>query len=306
MLPLPSMSSLTFHPLPPQVPDTHISFPHPNVLLVTVYRPKKLNALTASHHDALDALWVWYDSQPSLRCAVLTGRGRAFCAGQDLADWDSRYEQASATGASSEARQSRRKLVTSGFGGLSNRAGLKPIIVAVNGLCFGGGFEMVVNADLVLAAADAAFGLPEVTRGVVALAGALPRLTRIVGRQRASEIALLGRTKGYTAAKMHEWGIVNAVVPDDGKGEGDGLDNGCTPVAREAVRWAVEIAENSPDAVLVTREALRLGWEGIGPETATQVAERGLWRQIEDEENVREGLKSFLEKRKPKWVNSKL
>ncbi len=72
------------------------------------------------------------------------------------------------------------------------------------------------------------------------------------------------------------------------------------------MRWAVEIANNSPDSVLVSREGLRLGWEGVGPVTATELLERGMWARIEAGKNMREGVKSFVEKRKPKWVDSKL
>ena len=109
----------------------------------------------------------------------------------------------------------------SGFGGLSRRAGKKPVLAAVNGLCFGGGFEMIINADMVLADEKATFGLPEVKRGVVAIAGALPRLVRVVGKQRAGELALIGGVKG--AREMAVWGVVNKVI------EGD--------VVEEAVRW---------------------------------------------------------------------
>lgn len=177
---------------------------------------------------------------------------------------------------------------------MSNRRGRKPIIAAVNGLCLGGGMEMVLNADMLVAASSATFGLPEVKRGVVAIAGALPRLTRIVGRQRATEMALLGRTT-YTAAEMKTWGIVNCVV-DDGAN-----------VLEEALRWAEEVVINSPDSVLVTREGLMGGWEAEDPVVSTmRVWESGMYRGLQDGENVREGVKSFVEKRKPSWRDSKL
>ncbi|KAK3352536.1 enoyl-CoA hydratase [Lasiosphaeria hispida] len=178
-----------------------------------------------------------------------------------------------------------------GFGGLSNRAGKKPVVAAVNGICLGGGMEMVVNCDLVVAAEGARFGLPEVTRGVIAVAGALPRVVRTLGRQRAAEMALLGRV--YGAREMERWGVVNFVV-------GDG------EVVREAVRVAEEIAGNSPDAVITSREGLRLGWEGFGPELATEILVKGVFGRMDRGENMKEGVASFVEKRKPVWKDSKL
>lgn len=169
--------------------------------------------------------------------------------------------------------------------------GKKPVIAAVNGLCLGGGMEMVVNCDMVVAAATARFGLPEVRRGVVALAGALPRLIKTVGRQRAGEMVMLGRM--YTAGEMERWGVVNFVVEG---GE----------VVREAVRVAEEVAGNSPDAVIVSREGLRMGWEGVGPELATEVVEKGIYGRIDGEVNMAEGVRSFVEKREAVWRDSKL
>ncbi|KAK3306766.1 ClpP/crotonase-like domain-containing protein [Chaetomium strumarium] len=274
---------------PPEVPNVLLSLPHPNVLLVTLNRPRALNAIPSFQHVAMASLWAWYDAQPQLRCAVLTGGAdaRAFCAGADLREWDATHASSN-NGTSSSKRWSQE-----GFGGLSNRTGKKPVIAAVNGLCFGGGMEMVINCDLVVADGKRArFGLPEVKRGVVAVAGALPRLVRTVGRQRAAEMALLGRT-GYTAEQMREWGIVNFVVA-----EGQAV--------AEAIKLAEEIAANSPDSVITSREGLRLGWEGIGPQMGTEVLERGMYGRIDGGENMKEGVKSFVERREPVWKDSKL
>ncbi|KAK4130699.1 ClpP/crotonase [Trichocladium antarcticum] len=279
----------------PPVPHTTLSQPAPHVLLVTLARPAALNAIPTAQHTALAALWRWFDAQPSLRCAVVTGAGRAFCAGADLREWDAAAGSADGNGGGGGAGGAAGGVVGDGFGGLSNRAGggRKPVVAAVNGLCYGGGMEMVVNCDVVVAdGVRARFGLPEVTRGVVAVAGALPRLVRTVGRQRAAEMVLLGRV-GYTAAEMKSWGVVNFVVA-----EGE--------VVAEAVRVAAEIAANSPDAVVVSREGLRLGWEGIGPEAGTEVLARGMYGRIDAGENMREGVRSFVEKRRPVWKDSKL
>lgn len=268
---------------PPPVPDTLVSFPSEHVLLVTLNRPKQLNAIPVTSHPLFDDLWRWYESEPTLRCAILTGTGRAFCAGADLKEWNSR---------NTASAKPKRKWASAGFAGLSNRGGKKPVIAAVNGLCLGGGMETALNCDMIIASADAVFGLPEVKRGVIALAGALPRLVRTVGKQRASEMALLGRH--YDAQTMYAWGVVNRVVE---KGR---------PVLDEALAWAAEVAGNSPDSVLATREGLRLGWEPLGPEVATEVVERGVYGRMEGAENMVEGVMSFVEKRKPLWRDSKL
>ncbi|EON96716.1 putative carnitinyl- dehydratase protein [Phaeoacremonium minimum UCRPA7] len=278
---------------PPDVPNAIISFPSPHVLLVTLNRPKQLNAIPSSLHSRFDALWRWYDSEPSLRCAVLTGSGRAFCAGADLKEWNERHNASSPQQQDQERAAKSERWMASGFGGLSNRAGKKPIIAAVNGLCLGGGMEIAINCDLIIASAEAKFGLPEVTRGVIALAGALPRLIRTAGRQRASEMALVGRM--YTAAEMREWGLVNIVVE---KGQDEFL--------QEAIKLADAVAANSPDAVIASKEGLRLGWEPIGPELGTDIIERGIYGRMDAGENMKEGVRSFVERRKPVWKDSKL
>ncbi|KAI0541555.1 enoyl-hydratase [Xylaria digitata] len=284
-----ALSSTNLSSPPPPVPNVLVSFPAPHILLVTLNRPKQLNAIPRPQHFALDKLWGWYDGEPSLRCAVITGTGRAFCAGQDLKEWNEN-NKASASNTNTDTSSSR--MPTGGFGGLSNRGGKKPVIAAVNGVCFGGGMEMAINCDLVIATEKATFGLPEVTIGVIALAGALPRLVRSVGRQRASEMALGG--KNYSAAEMLNWGLVNEVT-------NDGED-----VVAAALKWAARIAGNSPDAVIVSREGLKLGWEGVGPEQGTELIMKGWYARIEGGENFVEGVKSFNERRKPVWKDSKL
>ncbi|KAH6955597.1 ClpP/crotonase-like domain-containing protein [Fusarium avenaceum] len=220
----------------------------------------------------LDRLWRWYDNEPTLRCAIITGTGRAFCAGADLKEWNVKNAE------SSTAKVD--KWADNGFGGLSNRRGKKPIIAA-----------MILNLDMVIASETAKFGLPEVKRGVVAIAGALPRLIRIVGRQRASEVALLGRM--YTAQQFLDWGIVNKVVK---------LDD----VVQEALRWAIEMSNVSPDSIIVSREGLLGGWEAENPKDSTNGIEKGIYQSIEGGENMKEGVLSFVEKRSPVWKNSKL
>ncbi|KAI0161825.1 enoyl-hydratase [Hypoxylon sp. FL1284] len=279
---------------PPAVADTLVSFPAPHVLLVTLNRPAQLNSMPRAQHFALEQLWAWYDGEPSLRCAVVAGAGRAFCAGADLKEWDAvNAPSTTQPHVAPEARFPR-----SGFGGLSNRGGLKPVVAAVHGACFGGGMEMALNCDLVVASAGAAFAFPEVAIGVVALAGALPRLARCVGRQRAAEMALTGRR--YGAAQMREWGVVNEVVDTDEKKKGN------EDVVNAAVDWARRVAANSPDAVVVSREGLKLGWEGFGPELGTDILLKGWYHRLDRGENMVEGVRSFVERRKPVWKDSKL
>lgn len=150
---------------------------------------------------------------------------------------------------------------------------------------------MIINADIVIAETQAVFGLPEVKIGVMALAGALPRLARTVGRQRAMEMALTGRTLG--AEEAREWGLVNKVVPE-GK------------CVEEAVKMAELIAANSPDSVIVTREGVKIGWDGVGAEEGTRLIMENWYPRMDKGENMKEGVRSFVEKRKPKWVPSKL
>lgn len=181
----------------------------------------------------------------------------------------------------------------SGFGALSRRTGLKPVIAAVNGLAYGGGTEIIVNCDLIVASSKATFALPEVKRGVVAIAGALPRLARTVGRPRAMEMALTGRT--VSAKEAREWGLINQVVGDR---EGE--------VVEAAVGYAKMIAANSPDAVIISREGIKMGWESVGAEEGSRLLVENWQSRLTAGENIKEGLRAFVEKRKPEWKAAKL
>lgn len=179
-----------------------------------------------------------------------------------------------------------------GLAGLPRRTGKKPIIAAVNGICMGGGFEMIANCDLVIASASATFALSEVKRGIVPVAGSLPRLTRTMGLQRTMSLVLTGRT--VPASTLHEWGLVTQVV-DAGN-----------DVAQAALQLAQEICKNSPDAVIVGRLGVRLSWEaGSAEDAVTTLAEQS-YPHLCAGDNFAEGIKAFVEKRPPNWVNSKL
>jgi enoyl-CoA hydratase/carnithine racemase len=150
---------------------------------------------------------------------------------------------------------------------------------------------MVVNADIVIADEGASFALPEVKIGVIALAGALTRLVRTVGKQRAMEMALTGRT--LSASEARDWGLVNKVV-------------GAGQCVGEAIKMAESIAANSPDSVIVSREGIKMGWEGMSAEEGTRLLKEGWYARMVGGENQLEGVRSFVERRKPRWIPSKL
>lgn len=184
------------------------------------------------------------------------------------------------------------KMDAPGLAGLPRRTGKKPIIAAVNGICMGGGFEMVANCDLVIASSSAVFSLPEVKRGIVPVAGCLPRLTRTLGLQRTMDLVLTGRS--VSAQTMYEWGLVSRMV--------DSADN----VVEAAVQLAQEMCKNSPDALIVGRQGVRMSWEiGSVEEAVSALADEGYPRLV-DGSNFREGIQAFAEKRAPTWANSKL
>lgn len=270
-------------PPPPTPTFLKLSFPAPRVLLVRMDRPKDLNAMSTTAQWEMDAVWKWFDLEPQLSVAVITGTGRAFSAGADLKEWD----RSMAGDADPQARMGN----APAFKPLSRRLGKKPVVAAVNGLAMGGGCEFIVNCDLVVAAEDAYFGLPEVKRGISPIGGALPRLIRTIGLQRASEFALTGRNA--SAQEMYQWGIVNKVVPKD-------------KVVEEAVRYAEMIARNSPDAIICTRAGLRQGWETASVEGAVELTLEKEFAELQKGENILEGLKAFTEKREPKWKGSRL
>ncbi|KAJ6103606.1 hypothetical protein N7486_003828 [Penicillium sp. IBT 16267x] len=276
---------------PPVSQHALLSFPAPHVLLVTLNRPRDLNCINSQGHVDLHGIWEWMDEEPSLRVGVITGTGRAFCAGADLKEWND-----------NAGSNSRSAMPNSGFGGLARRKGKKPVIAAVNGLCFGGGSEMIINSDLVIASSRSVFGLPEVKRGVVALAGALPRLVRTVGKQRAMEMALTGRN--VLPHEAERWGLVNEVVDVGGKEVS--LEEGNRVLVERALAVATVIAGNSPDSVLVSREGIKLGWEGIGADEATGMLSDTWVKRLYEGENIKEGLRAFVEKRTPIWKDSKL
>lgn len=269
---------------PPTTQYLKLSYPAERVVLATMSHEKDLNCMNTAAHWEMDAFWKWLDQEPSLTVAIITGAGsKAFSAGADLKEWNNSMK------ANADPRD--RLGNAPAFKPLSRRLGKKPVIAAVNGLAMGAGTEFAVNCDLVIASENAYFALPEVKRGVSPIGGALPRLIRTLGLQRASEFALTGRS--VTAQEAHQWGLVNKVVPQD-------------QLIDEAVKYAVMIAEHSPDAVICTRAGLREGWETAAVERAVEITLEREFAELQRGENILEGLRAFTEKRKPRWKASRL
>ncbi|CAK7219513.1 hypothetical protein SBRCBS47491_003878 [Sporothrix bragantina] len=278
------MSSYPTTTPPPATPVfLKLTFPAPRVLLVRMDRPRDLNAMPTIGQIEMNEVWKWFDDEPNLSVAIITGTGRAFSAGADLKEWDRSMAP--------DADPSKRMGNAPAFKPLSRRLGKKPVIAAVNGLAMGGGCEFIVNCDLVVAADDAYFALPEVKRGIAAIGGCLPRLIRTVGLQRATEMALTGRN--VTAQEMKEWGVVNSIVPKE-------------KVVEEAIRYAQAIAQHSPDAIICSRAGIRQGWETAPVERAVEITLEREFAELQKGENILEGLKAFSEKRPPQWKASRL
>ncbi|GAB7354599.1 hypothetical protein MBLNU459_g5040t1 [Dothideomycetes sp. NU459] len=261
-----------------------LSYPAPRVLLVTIDKAEARNAIGLAEHWELDAVFKWYDQQPSLLVAIITGSGDvAFCAGQDLKQ---------------QGRLSRDDLLMrvglpkNGFAGLSQRTGRKPVIAAVNGLALGGGFEICLNCDMVVASPNAAFALPEALRGVYAGAGGLARLTRACGLHLASELILTG--KQITVQEAKRLSLVNRISESR------------ESLLQEAVELALEICECSPDSVIVSRAGIRETWENASVERAGQVTADRYSDRLLGSPNLKIGLAAFAKKQKPVWISSNL
>ncbi|KZZ94263.1 Crotonase, core [Moelleriella libera RCEF 2490] len=269
---------------PPELSIYQLSFPAEHVLLVTIDREPRLNAIPKAGHWEGEKLWQWFDDEPTLRVAVVTGRGRkAFCVGADL------KEQAERSDALE--RPDTAFFPAGGFMGLSRRVGKKPVVAAVNGLALGGGFEIALNCDMVVACPSASFGLPEVRRGLWAAAGGIPRVARTFGMQMASEIVLAGRT--LSAGEARDLGFCRVSASQD-------------TVVDEAVALAGDVARMSPDAVIVSRAGLRDAWETASVERSAQLLQDRYGKQLLEGENLRIGLAAFLTKTQPEFVPSKL
>ncbi|KAL5335035.1 ClpP/crotonase-like domain-containing protein [Aspergillus crustosus] len=288
---------MPFHTPPPLSQIFTLSFPTPHILLVTINREKRMNAIpTQGHRDGF-AIWNWFDEEPSLRVGIITGAGgKAFSAGADLLEqleFRERSDDAkNGDGGSDGGAEQRREPMPNGFGGISQRRGKKPVVAAVNGLALGGGFEICLNWYLVVASPKAEFALPEVLRGLYAGAGGLSRIVQTVGMQIGTELALTGRR--ISAKEAKELRLINHIAETPAKVLGD------------AIELAKKIADVSPDAVIVSRHGLREAWETGSVEQASRSTAELYGPKLFKGENIKRGLQAFALKRKPEWVDSKL
>ena len=240
------------------------------VMVVTLNRPTVRNAVTRSVAEAVAGALDELDASDEIAAGVITGAGGTFCAGRDL--------KASLHG--DHPWVDRR-----GFAGIAEYGSIKPLIAAVEGYALGGGFEIVLSCDLVVAAASAKFGLPEVQRGRIAGAGGLLRLPERVPYHVAMEIALTGEP--VTADRAAHFGLVNRVVDD-----GYALD-----AARALAR---RIAVNGPLAVKATKQVIQASRDWLAAEAFER--QRPIAAAVRASEDAGEGARAFAEKRPPKFI----
>ena len=241
--------------------------------VITLNRPERMNALHSPAHFELEEIFNEFSTDPDAWVAIITGSGeRAFCAGNDL-----RYQ---AEGGKLERNPM-------GFAGLTSRFDLKkPIIAAVNGVAMGGGFEIALACDLIIASENARFALPEPKVGLAALAGGMHRLPRQIGMKRAMGMMLTGRT--VEAQEGLSLGFVNEVVAHQDLMESD-------------KKWAESIMECSPTSVRTTKDVAMSGLSHASVETAMEQKYDSVLDLFKGEDFV-EGPLAFSEKRKPNWT----
>jgi len=243
------------------------------ILTVVIDRPQVMNALHPPANAELGEVFDEFAADPELWVAIITGAGdRAFSAGNDL-----KY-----------TAQNPDKMTTppAGFGGLTSRFDLpKPVIAAVNGVALGGGFEIALACDLIIASENARFGLPEPRVGLAALAGGVHRLPRTIPLKQAMGMMLTGRH--VSAEEGFALGFVNEVVPQ-------------ADLMKTAQRWADQILECSPLSVRATKQVALEGLAHPRVEDAMAARYDDLHRLVKSED-FQEGPRAFAEKRAPNW-----
>jgi len=237
--------------------------------LITIDRPQARNAVNAAVAAGLAAALDHLEADPELRAGVLTGAEGTFSAGMDL--------KAALAGESPE-------IPGRGFGGLTEAETTKPLIAAVEGWAMGGGFELALGCDLIVAAEDAKFGLPEVKRGLIAAGGGVIRLPKRIPYHLAMEFLLTGEP--VSGVRAGELGLVNRVVP-----------NGET--AAVALRLAEKISANAPLALAAVKKIVRAA-DGV-PDADAFAAQRRELASLMGSQDVREGMQAFAERRDPVW-----
>ncbi|HKX90752.1 MAG TPA: crotonase/enoyl-CoA hydratase family protein [Sphingopyxis sp.] len=249
-----------------------------HILIVTINRPEARNAVNAAVHVGIGTALEEAENDPEIRVVIITGAGeKSFCAGADLVAL-SRGEHLAPSDPAQQAW---------GFAGMVSNPISKPIIAAVNGFAFGGGCEIALMSDIIVAADHAQFGLPEVKVGLFAAAGGAFRLAQQLPRKLAMEYMLTGDP--IPAARAAEFGLVNHVVP-------------LADLLPTALALAEKIAANAPLSVQASkRVALGIADGRIAadaPYWEHNTRERGVLMRSED---AREGPLAFAQKRKPEW-----
>jgi enoyl-CoA hydratase len=240
--------------------------------LVTLNRPDALNALNTQLMDELTAVLDELEADETIGCMVLTGTGRAFAAGADIKEMQFKtYPQAY-----------NENFITRNWERVTRCR--KPVIAAVNGLALGGGCELAMMCDFILAADTARFGQPEIKVGVMPGAGGTQRLTRLVGKSKAMEMCLSGRM--MDAVEAERSGLVSRIVP-------------AAELLAEALRVAEVIGQHSRPLVMLTKESVDRAYETTLSEGVR--FERRLAHSVFAFEDQREGAAAFVEKRKPNY-----
>ncbi len=239
--------------------------------LITLNRPKALNALNSGLMDEVSSALDGFEADDKIGCVVLTGNEKAFAAGADIKEMQSKtYQDAY-----------REDFITSWERVSRCR---KPVVAAVAGYALGGGCELAMMCDFIIAADTARFGQPEITLGVMPGAGGTQRLTRFVGKSKAMEMCLTGRM--MDAEEAERSGLVSRIVPAD-------------KLVEEAVSTAAKIASFSLNAVMMTKETVNRAYETTLAEGVR--FERRVFHSMFGTEDQQEGMTAFVEKREPRF-----
>jgi crotonobetainyl-CoA hydratase len=246
-----------------------------HVARVTIDRPDRMNAIDEASEGELQRIWSAIEADDQVRCVVLTGAGeRAFCTGADM------KQSGNKTGLEYWAAAR-----PGGFGGLALRETLDvPVIARVNGHALGGGMEMVLGCDIVIAAENATFGLPEPRVGRLALDGGIALLPRRLPHALAMGMLLTGRRT--PAAEAWRMGLVNEVVPQ-------------AELDQAVERWVADILACAPLSVKAIKQMVRRG-AGLSPQQAQMLRLPALVAALQSSDQD-EGVQAFVEKRAPNW-----
>ncbi len=242
--------------------------------IITLHRPQALNALCNDLMDEVTHAIESFEADDNIGCMVLTGSAKAFAAGADIKEMAGK----------SYADAMRMDFITANWEAAARAR--KPIIAAVAGYALGGGCELAMMCDFIIAADTAKFGQPEINLGVIPGAGGTQRLTRLVGKSKAMEMCLTGRM--MDAEEAERVGLVSRIVPAD-----DLLD--------EAVEVAEKIAEKSRPSVLIAKECVDAAYEMTLREGVH--FERRVFHSLFAFEDQTEGMQAFIDKRAPKFSN---